>query len=116
MPTVEQFAAADEGCLMKLIPMRGRDIGRFASHRNSAGREYLSAGGTKNFAADSIKTLLACWPSAHHAATFRSLTGKGCCFLVFVQLFEKYGTDRESVCINRARPCAERLCCARPIS
>eukprot|EP01052_Picozoa_sp_SAG31_P037538 SAG31_NODE_4864_length_2900_cov_1.249554_2_plen_110_part_00 len=35
-------------------------------------------------------------------------TGKGCCFLVFVQLFEKYGTliERNAALIEKVAPCS----------
>jgi hypothetical protein len=87
--TVEQFVTVDGCCLMKLIPFHppretretrewrgGRmDIGRFASHYNSPGRQYLSADGAKHCTSGSLKMLLAMAPSANHAATFYSTAG-----------------------------------------
>ena len=81
LSTVEQFVGVDGCCLMKIVPLSERslscrrDIGRFASHCDSPGRRFLSAGGAENCTSGSLQTLLAAVPSANHAATFRSVVG-----------------------------------------
>eukprot|EP01052_Picozoa_sp_SAG31_P059448 SAG31_NODE_18747_length_624_cov_0.880000_1_plen_73_part_10 len=55
-------------------------------------------------------------PSVSTGGAFEvQFRGKGCYFLVFVQLFEKYGTliERNTALIEKVSPCRVRAGCKR---